>query len=94
MSVDLADVAALLRDVAAAAILPRRNRLLAGRLLSYVAGELVTVADREAESLISAGLSRLLPGVPVVGEEAVAEGRARTELLDEHERVWLVDPRR
>jgi fructose-1,6-bisphosphatase/inositol monophosphatase family enzyme len=22
----------------------------------------------------------------------VAEGRARTELLDEHERVWLVDP--
>lgn len=38
-------------------------------------GSPVTVADQRAEAIIEAGLARLLPGVPMIGEEAVAEGR-------------------
>jgi 3'(2'), 5'-bisphosphate nucleotidase len=48
----------------------------------------VTRADREAETVIVAGLAQLAPDIPVVAEEAVADGQApavgRT--------FWLVDP--
>lgn len=48
----------------------------------------VTQADREAETVILAGLAQLAPDIPVVAEEAVADGQApavgRT--------FWLVDP--
>lgn len=38
-------------------------------------GSIVTLADHRAEAVIEAGLARLAPGVPMVGEEAVAQGR-------------------
>src|SRR5690606_24922080 len=49
----------------------------------------VTEADRRAEDIITAGLLRLTPDIPVVGEEAEAEGRAPTVV---GQRFWLVDP--
>ena len=49
----------------------------------------VTEADRRAEDIITAGLVRLTPDIPVVGEEAEAEGRAPTAV---GQRFWLVDP--
>lgn len=49
----------------------------------------VTEADRRAEDIITAGLVRLTPDIPVVGEEAEAEGRAPTAI---GHRFWLVDP--
>lgn len=38
-------------------------------------GSLVTRADQRAEAIIEAGLARLMPGVPMIGEESVAAGR-------------------
>jgi 3'(2'),5'-bisphosphate nucleotidase len=38
-------------------------------------GSIVTLADQRAEALIEDGLARLAPGVPMIGEEAVAAGR-------------------
>ena len=38
-------------------------------------GSLVTIADQRAEAIIEAGLADLAPGVPMLGEEAVAAGR-------------------
>jgi 3'(2'),5'-bisphosphate nucleotidase len=38
-------------------------------------GSPVTIADQRAEAIIEAGLARLAPGVPMIGEEAVASGR-------------------
>lgn len=48
----------------------------------------VTVADREAEAVLLAGLAMAAPGTPVVAEEEVAEGRmpAAADVL------FLVDP--
>ena len=54
-------------------------------------GELVTDADVEGERLLSAGLTALWPGVPVVGEEACAADPALLDALHE-EWAWLVDP--
>ncbi|HAG76893.1 3'(2'),5'-bisphosphate nucleotidase CysQ [Thauera sp. WB-2] len=48
----------------------------------------VTEADERAEALILPALQDLLPGVPVVAEEAVAAGRVPE--FDRH--FWLVDP--
>ena len=48
----------------------------------------VTEADEGAEALILHALEALLPGVPVIAEEAVAAGRVPAVA----ERFWLVDP--
>lgn len=42
---------------------------------SKLDGSPVTLADQRAEALIEAGLARLAPGAPMLGEEAVAAGR-------------------
>ncbi|MBY0563513.1 MAG: 3'(2'),5'-bisphosphate nucleotidase CysQ [Hyphomonadaceae bacterium] len=39
-------------------------------------GSPVTVADQRAEAIIEDGLARIAPGIPMLGEEAVASGRA------------------
>ncbi|MGE4373207.1 MAG: 3'(2'),5'-bisphosphate nucleotidase CysQ [Xanthobacter sp.] len=51
----------------------------------------VTEADRAAEKLICTALAKLLPGVPVVAEEAMAENGAQS-LSALGERFVLVDP--
>ncbi len=38
-------------------------------------GSPVTIADQRAEAIIEAGLAKLAPGVPMLGEESVAAGR-------------------
>jgi 3'(2'), 5'-bisphosphate nucleotidase len=38
-------------------------------------GSIVTIADQRAEAIIERGLKELAPNVPMIGEEAVAEGR-------------------
>jgi 3'(2'), 5'-bisphosphate nucleotidase len=49
----------------------------------------VTEADVQAEALITAGLQRLAPDIPLVAEEAVAAAGC---IPDCGERFWLVDP--
>jgi 3'(2'),5'-bisphosphate nucleotidase len=51
-------------------------------------GSLVTIADQRAEAIIEAGLAQLAPGVPMLGEEAVAAGR----IADCSGRFFCVDP--
>ncbi|MBT0960597.1 3'(2'),5'-bisphosphate nucleotidase CysQ [Denitromonas iodatirespirans] len=48
----------------------------------------VTEADERAEALILPALAALLPGTPIVAEEAVAAGKVPSV----GERFWLVDP--
>lgn len=52
----------------------------------------VTEADERAEALIVPALQALLPGVPVVAEEAVAAGLAPDLGAAPPARFWLVDP--
>ncbi|MGY6710664.1 MAG: inositol monophosphatase family protein [Rhizobiaceae bacterium] len=85
------DVSSLLRHAASVAILPRFRKLEAGQVDEKSPGEVVTIADREAEQIITPRLLSLLPGSRVVGEEAAAADPAMMDGLDAGD-VWLVDP--
>jgi fructose-1,6-bisphosphatase/inositol monophosphatase family enzyme len=85
-------VGAVVRQAARTAVLPRFQHLAAGDVHEKAPGELVTVADREAERIIAAGLHDLLPGSSVVGEEGVAADPALLKRLRDAGPVWLVDP--
>jgi len=52
-------------------------------------GSPVTDADQFAEELITKELTKLLPGISVIGEETVA--KTRDSLINQHT-FWLVDP--
>ncbi len=52
-------------------------------------GSPVTIADKEAEKYITEKLIETLPDIPVIGEEAVAEGRAPD--VEGTDYFWLVD---
>lgn len=88
----LDDVAAVIRRVAEACVLPRFRRLAAHEIREKTPGNLVTIADVEAEDALTAAFTGLLPGSLVVGEEAVSANAAILERLDEDRPVWVIDP--
>ncbi len=51
----------------------------------------VTLADREAEVFIQNSLEKILPDIPVIGEESVSLGQCKG-VSDTHGYFWLVDP--
>lgn len=73
------------------AIGPRFANLAAGDVHEKTPGEVVTVADRECEALLTRAL-REVEDVPVVGEEAAAEDPTLLDLITTEPAVWLVDP--
>lgn len=81
----------LLREAAARAIIPRFAALRAEDVRLKAANEPVSVADRDAEALISHRLRQLLPGSLVIGEEACASDPSLLPKLAQGT-VWLVDP--
>lgn len=80
-----------MEQAAELALLPRFRNLAEHEREEKSAGELVTVADRECEAMLSEALARLLPGAFIVGEEAA---ETRPELLKRlsEERCWIIDP--
>jgi len=84
-------VAGLIRSVAAEQVMPRWRHLSGQQVSEKAPGDLVTIADHEAEARLTEALAGLIPGSRVVGEEAVS---ADPNLLDGLDRgcVWLVDP--
>ena len=55
-------------------------------------GDLVTVADREAEVELARVLRAAEPGVLVVGEEGVFTDPSSLEPLPTAEHAWVIDP--
>lgn len=84
-------VSALLCETASSTIMPRFRGLAAGDIEEKSPGEVVTIADREAEILITPRLLALCNGSRVVGEEATALNPSLLADLDDGA-VWLVDP--
>lgn len=89
---DPTKVDGILRDVAEQIILPRFQKLEDGDIREKNPGDLVTVADTEAEAVLSERLCTLLPGSQVVGEEAVAVDAAILDRLERPGAVWILDP--
>lgn len=80
-----------MRDVAASVVMPRFRSLAPGEITEKSPGEIVTIADREAEVRLHDGLAALGLGARILGEEA-AENDA--DLLADVGAglVWLIDP--
>ena len=85
------EVGQILREVSASVVMPRFDALLPHETEMKSADEPVTIADREAEMLITRDLLALLPGSRVVGEEACAANPALLDNLADGS-VWIVDP--
>ena len=84
-------VAALMRDAAARAILPRFQTLTADQIDAKAADDVVTVADKEAELILAEGLTKILPEAAIVGEEAAHADPALLERLG-NTLCWIIDP--
>jgi fructose-1,6-bisphosphatase/inositol monophosphatase family enzyme len=84
-------VAKLMRHAATKILLPRFRTLASDEQEEKAAGEVVTIADRESEAILSEGLAQLFPEASIVGEEAV---HARPDLLEclGDQWCWIVDP--
>ncbi len=89
----VADVAALLRDVAIAEVMPRFRRLASGEVRTKSGPlDLVTDADEAAERRITAGLGAMFPGCVVVGEEATSANPSLLDRLADADLAFVVDP--
>jgi fructose-1,6-bisphosphatase/inositol monophosphatase family enzyme len=83
-------VHALLREVSRTAILPYYQKLAEHEVTAKAANDVVTVADKLAEELLGEGLAKIIPGLPIVGEEAAhADPSVQDRLAGD---CWIVDP--
>lgn len=90
---DMARLDALLREAGEAEILPRFGRLDASHIEEKEsAHDLVTIADRNAEHLITAALERRYPGALIIGEEAAAERPRLIDGLEDADLAFVIDP--
>lgn len=81
-----------IRQAAKTAVVPRFRALEADAITEKSPGDWVTDADHECEDLLTTALGAIEPGVPVVGEEAVASDPSLLTVASSHDRAWLVDP--
>lgn len=91
MTIDIDAVTKILRETAEEAVLPRFGSLTEGDVMEKSPGQIVTVADREAEKLITARLPDVVDAA-VVGEEAVSTDPELLNALRNEPTVWVVDP--
>ena len=84
-------VAGVLREVSEEAIEPRFDALQEADVRLKSPGEVVTIADEEAERHLKRRLGELLPGAAFVGEEEFSGGAGLAEAV-RGDRFWLVDP--
>lgn len=85
-------VADFIREAAMIDIMPRFKALAAHEVIEKTPGDIVTIADREAEIRLTGMLSGLTPGTLVVGEEATHGNPDLLERLDDDVPMWIIDP--
>ena len=85
-------VATVLRETAEAIVLPRFRALAGHEIIEKKPGDLVTIADIEAEAELERRLPPLMPGSIVIGEEAHHRDAAALQHVLGAEPVWIVDP--
>ncbi len=86
------EVLDLLKEVAEEVVNPRFRSLSAEQVSEKNPGDLVTVADREAEEWITRVLQEAYPGAVVLGEEATATHTTVMERFRSADHGFTVDP--
>jgi fructose-1,6-bisphosphatase/inositol monophosphatase family enzyme len=90
--VETDEVLTLLQEVAEEVINPRFRRLQDDEIAEKNPGDLVTIADREAEVLITAALRAAYPDALILGEEATASDDSLFDQYYAAEHAFTVDP--
>ena len=85
-------ITTLLQDVAAEVVTPRFRSLSADEVSEKNPGDLVTVADREAEVLITAALQAAYPDALILGEEATHADKTLVDRYFAADHAFTVDP--
>jgi len=85
------EVGEAIREIGTTEVLSRFRSLEDGDIVEKGPGDLVTIADRECERLLSERL-RAIRDIPVVGEEATAADGSLLDLVATAEAVWTLDP--
>lgn len=86
------DVLTLLRTVGEEVVEPRFRSLADAEVIEKNPGDLVTVADREAEVRLTEVLQREYPRAVVLGEEAAEEDTSVLERFAGADHAFTVDP--
>jgi len=90
--VDFDHVAALIETIAREEVKSRLGQLSRAEVSEKSAGDFVTSADLAVERRLGAALKDYLPEADILGEEAVADGRASVASLAEDRLQWVIDP--
>jgi len=86
------DVLELMQSVAAVVITPRFRSLSESQIDEKRPGDLVTIADHEAEELITKALLEAYPDAVVLGEEAYATAPELIDRFRDADHGFTVDP--
>lgn len=89
---DTAAVSEAIIDVASRVILPRFRTLGADEIEQKQPGDLVTIADKEAEIELAAIFARHHPAALIIGEESVFDNPIQLQALPDAEHAWVIDP--
>ncbi|UFU03556.1 inositol monophosphatase [Ruania suaedae] len=89
---DSAALLDLLKETAATVITPRFRALAAEEVIEKSPGDLVTVADRESEAVLTKALQAAYPQALILGEEATAADPSLLEVFADAEHSFTIDP--
>ncbi len=92
MIIDPERVANIVRETAKIDVLPRFQTLSENEIMEKAPGDIVTVADYDAEKRLTAALKDLLPGADVLAEEAATRDGLDLENYQSDRATWLIDP--
>ncbi|MDR1711161.1 MAG: inositol monophosphatase [Propionibacteriaceae bacterium] len=86
------EVAEILFEVTERVIMPRFGHLERDEVQQKKPGDLVTIADKEAEAEIGEALSQRTPDALIVGEEGVFTDTRIMDALPGADHAWVLDP--
>jgi fructose-1,6-bisphosphatase/inositol monophosphatase family enzyme len=89
---DVNAIAAVIEKVAAEEIQPRFRKLAHHERREKAPGDIVTIADEQAEAKLIPLLTAHVPGSIVVGEEGTAKDPTLIKRLSADQIAWIVDP--
>lgn len=89
---DTAAIGELLKQTAATVITPRFRQLADAEVIEKHPGDLVTIADREAEEYLAGLLREEFPDALIVGEESVFLGTTSLDDLATAPHAFVIDP--
>lgn len=89
---DTEGILGLLQETAAEIVTPRFRHLADADVIEKHPGDLVTIADREAERFLGGRLSSFFPDAVIVGEEAVFADPGLLSGLANADHAFIIDP--